>query len=184
MSVVSSLSARGKGPGGAARRIGCLAVIAACLSAPAAARADDVPLSASQMALATQVVQAFGIQQVADAALEGLRLVLVDSLAARNNQPPAKVAGIVDQVLVPDLRAMEPQFIATVANSYGRAFTADELQQILAFYQTPTGEKLASLIPTLTQQMVTSGHVWIQQAATLVLQADAGKLSAQGLSAQ
>jgi hypothetical protein len=151
---------------------------------PAAARADDAPLSADQMALATQVVQAFGIQQVADAAMGGLRMVLVQSLAARNKQPQDKVAGIVDAVLVPDLRALEPQFVASVANSYGRAFTADELQQILAFYQTPAGVKLAALIPSLTQQMVVSGHAWIEQAATQVLQADAGKLSAQGLSTQ
>ena len=151
---------------------------------PAVAQADDAPLGADQMALATQVVQAFGIQQVADAAMDGLRLVLVQSLAARNKQPQDKVAGVVDAVLVPDLRALEPQFVASVANNYGHAFTTEELQQILAFYQTPTGVKLASLIPSLTQQMVVSGHAWIEQAATQVLQADAGKLSAQGLSAQ
>ena len=151
---------------------------------PAVARADEAPLGADQMALATQVVQAFGIQQVADAAMGGLRMVLVQSLAARNKQPQDKVAGIVDEVLVPDLRALEPQFVSSVAVSYGHAFTADELQQILAFYRTPTGAKLAALIPSLTQQMVLSGHAWIEQAATQVLQADAGKLSAQGLSTQ
>jgi uncharacterized protein len=154
------------------------------LLGPAVARADEAPLSADQMALATQVVQAFGIQQVADAAMGGLRMVLVQSLAGRNNQPQDKVAGIVDAVLVPDLRALEPQFVASVANSYGHAFTTDELQQILAFYQTPAGAKLAALIPSLTQQMVASGHAWIEQAATQVLQADAAKLSAQGLSSQ
>jgi hypothetical protein len=154
-----------------------------CLG-PTIARADDTPLGADQMALATEVVQAIGIQQVADAAMGGLRMVLVQSLAARNNQPQEKVAGIVDEILVPDLRALEPQFVTAVAVSYGHAFTTDELQQILAFYQTPTGVKLAALIPGLTQQMVASGHAWIEQAATQVLQADATKLSAQGLSTQ
>ena len=165
------------------KALACLSVALLCL-APAVARADNAPLSADQMALATEVVQAFGIQQVADAAMDGLRMVLVQSLAARNNQPQEKVAGIVDEVLVPDLRALEPQFLASVANSYGHAFTTDELQQILAFYQTPAGAKLASLIPRLTQQMVVAGHAWIQQSAAQVLQADAGKLSAQGLSTQ
>ena len=163
--------------------LACL-VAAALAFGPAVARANEAPLSADQMALATEVVQAFGIQQVADAAMDGLRMVLVQSLAARNNQPQGKVEGIVDEGLVPDLRALEPPFVASVADSYGHAFTTDELQQILAFYQTPTGAKLAALIPSLTQQMVTVGHAWIQQAATQVLQADAGKLSAQGLSTQ
>jgi hypothetical protein len=58
------------------------------------------------------------------------------------------------------------------------------MEQILAFYQTPVGMKLQTLTPSLTQQMVTSGHAWIEQAATQVLQADAAKLSAQGLSTQ
>jgi uncharacterized protein len=154
-----------------------------CLGA-GMARADDAPLSADQMQLATEVVQAFGIQQVADAVMSGLRMILVQSLAARNNQPQDKVAGIVDQVLVPDLRALQPQFMASVANSYGHVFTAAELQQILAFYQTPTGMKLATLLPALTQQMISEGHAWMQQAAAQVLQADAAKLTAQGLSAQ
>jgi hypothetical protein len=163
--------------------LACLITALLCL-APAIASADEAPLGADQMALATRVVQAFGIQQVADAAMGGLRMVLVQSLAARNNQPQDKVAGVVDAVLVPDLRALEPQFVASVADSYGHAFTTDELQQILAFYQTPTGVKLAALIPSLTRQMVVAGHAWIEQAATQVLQADAGKLTAQGLSTQ
>jgi hypothetical protein len=44
--------------------------------------------------------------------------------------------------------------------------------------------KLAALIPSLTQQMVVAGHAWIEQAATQVLQADAAKLTAQGLNPQ
>ena len=164
------------------KKLSLIAAATICLG-PTIARAE-APLGTDQMALATQVVQAFGIQQVADAAMGGLRMVLVQSLAARNNQPQDKVAGVVDAVLVPDLRALEPQFVASVADSYGHAFTADELLQILAFYQTPAGVKLAALIPSLTRQMVVAGHAWIEQAATQVLQADAGKLNAQGLNTQ
>ncbi len=163
---------------------GALIAVALLLALnPAAARADDASLSADQIALATEVVQAIGIQQVADAALGGLRLVLVQSLAARNRQPADKVAVVVDQVLVPDLRALEPQFIAAVATNYGHVFTVVEMQQILAFYQTPVGQKLEAMTPGLTQQMVAEGHAWIEQAAAQVLQADAAKLTAQGLSA-
>jgi hypothetical protein len=165
------------------KKLSLIAAVTVCLG-PAVARADNAPLGADQMALATQVVQAIGIQQVADAAMGGLRMVLVQSLAARNKQSPDKVAGIVDQILVPDLRALEPQFIASVADSYGHAFTEPEMEQILAFYQTPVGMKLQTLTPSLTQQMVVAGHAWIEQAATQVLQNDATKLSAQGLSTQ
>ena len=146
------------------------------------ARADDQPpLSADQMQLATEMVQAIGIQQVADAALNGLKLVLVQSLAANSKMPPEQVEPIVDTVLVPDMRASEPQFIAAVANMYGHAFTVPEMQQILAFYQTPVGQKLQQVTPELTQQMVAAGHAWIAQIGAQVLRLNADKLAAQGL---
>lgn len=160
----------------------CGAIAALALAAPAVARAGDAPpLSAAQRQLATQLVQAIGIQQVADAALQGLRIVLVQSLADNNKQPPDKIVPVVDQVLMPDLRAEEPKFVAAVATLYGQAFTAEEMSEILAFYQTPVGQKLQSLQPALTHQMVEAGHAWIGQAGEDVLNADAGKLAAQGL---
>ncbi len=159
-----------------------LAMAAGAVLAAAPARADDQPpLGADQLQLATQLVQAIGIQQVADAAVSGLTIVLVQSLAANSKQPPEKVEAIVDQVLVPDLKAAEPQFIATVANLYGHAFTVPEMQQILAFYQTPAGQKLETMTPGLTQQMVAAGHAWIAEIGEQALKAEAGKLAAQGL---
>ncbi|WP_459676842.1 DUF2059 domain-containing protein [Acidisoma sp. 7E03] len=160
-----------------------VAVAAAVALGVPAARADNAPppLTTAQMQLATQLVQAIGIQQVADAALQGLKLVLVQSLADNNKQPPEKVEPVVDQILMPDLRAEEPKFVAAIAALYGQAFTAEEMTQILAFYQTPVGQKLQTLQPELTHQMVEAGHVWIGQAGEAVLKADAGKLAAQGL---
>lgn len=165
------------------RFVATVAVAAAVALGAPAARADNAPppLSTEQLQLATQLVQAIGIQQVADAALEGLKLVLVQSLAENNKQPPEKVAPVVDQILVPDLRTEEPKFVASVAALYGQVFTAEEMKQILAFYQTPVGQKLQSLQPELTHQMVELGHAWIGQAGEAVLKADAGKLAAQGL---
>ncbi len=148
-----------------------------------AARADSAPpaLTTDQMQLAMQVVQAIGIQQVADAAVSGLKVVLVQSLAANSKQLPDTVEPIVDQVLMPDIKGSEPQFVAAVATLYGQAFTIPEMQQILAFYQTPVGQKLQSVTPGLTQQMVEAGHAWIAQIGEQVLKLDADKLTAQGL---
>lgn len=158
------------------------ALAASTLLAPVA-RADDTqpPLSTAQMQLATQLVQAIGIQQVADAALQGLRMVLVQSIADNNKLSPEKVEPVVDQILMPDLQAEEPKFIAAVATLYGQAFTAEEMTEILAFYRTPVGQKLQNLQPSLSQNMVSAGHAWIGQAGQKVLQADADKLAAQGL---
>jgi hypothetical protein len=163
-----------------------LATLALTIALATPAWADDAqpPLPAETLQLATQVVQAIGITQVANAAVGGLRIILVQTLAQRNHMAEDRVSAVVDQVLMPDLQAREPGFIAIVADDYGRAFTPDELQQILAFYQTPVGQKLQSATPALTQKMVLSGRAWVEQAGVAVLQADEAKLKAQGLSIQ
>ena len=159
-----------------------LALMASVVLAPIA-HADTAPaaLTTDQMQLAMQVVQAIGIQQVADSAVDGLKIVLVQSLAANSKQAPDKVEPIVDAVLMPDIKASEPQFVTTVATLYGQAFTVPEMQQILAFYQTPVGQKLQGITPALTHQMVEAGHAWIGQIGEQVLKLDADKLTAQGL---
>jgi hypothetical protein len=147
------------------------------------ALAQSAP-STDAIQTAMQVVQAMGIQQVADAAMQGLRLVIVQSIAQRNNRTVADVGSIVDQILLPDIKARQPEFLAQVAANYARQFTPDELRQILAFYQTPAGQKLETLLPQLTQQMITTGRAWVQHAGAEVLQQDEAKLKAQGLSIQ
>lgn len=161
------------------------AALGALLLSPLA-RAQDASsgqaaLSTEQVQLGTEVAQAIGIQTVADAAVKALRVVLVESIAADNKLPAEKVAPIVDQILVPDLQAREPEFVGAVGALYARAFTVAEMQQILAFYQTPVGQKLEGLQPELSHEMVAAGHAWIGRAGEAVLKADAGRLAAQGL---
>jgi uncharacterized protein len=162
---------------------GLVLASAMVLGGVASAAAQTAP-SADSLQVAGQVVQAMGINQVANAAMQGVRLVIVQSIAQRNKKPEDQVGAIVDQIVVPDLQVREPRFLASVATIYAQQFTLEELQQILAFYQTPAGQKLESLTPALTQQMIAAGRAWVQQAGAEVLQQDEAKLKAQGLSIQ
>jgi len=53
---------------------------------------------------------------------------------------------------------MRPQ----MAKLYAAAFTQAELAEIIAFYQTPTGQKTLAKLPTLTQQSMVIGMGGIQ----------------------
>jgi hypothetical protein len=48
---------------------------------------------------------------------------------------------------------LEPQMAALYAN----AFTASELQDLIHFYQTPTGRKAAAVMPDLAKQAILIG---------------------------
>jgi hypothetical protein len=50
-----------------------------------------------------------------------------------------------------------------MAGVYARAFTVDEMRQLIAFYQTPVGQKLLEKSPTLVQESMSIGRAWGQR---------------------
>jgi hypothetical protein len=49
-------------------------------------------------------------------------------------------------------------FLDAAAQIYAGHFTAEELNQVLAFYRTPTGQKFLRQLPELTQETMTLGQ--------------------------
>ena len=43
---------------------------------------------------------------------------------------------------------------------YERHFSSDELRQLIAFYQTPIGQKLTAELPAVTQESMQAGREW------------------------
>ena len=48
---------------------------------------------------------------------------------------------------------------------YDANFSDDEIKQLVAFYQSPVGRKIVIQQPQLTQQSLTLGQSWGEQAA-------------------
>ncbi len=63
-----------------------------------------------------------------------------------------------------------PKFTDLVAQVYAREFTEEELANLNAFYQSPTGQKMISRQPIIVQFMQTVGQQWGQNIARDVLQ--------------
>jgi hypothetical protein len=53
-----------------------------------------------------------------------------------------------------------------MAGVYARTFTVDEMRQLIAFYQTPVGQKLLETLPTLVQESMSIGQAWGRRLAT------------------
>jgi hypothetical protein len=47
-----------------------------------------------------------------------------------------------------------------IAQIYARNFTANEMREIQAFYQTPTGQKVVQATPLIAQQSLLVGQEW------------------------
>ena len=57
-----------------------------------------------------------------------------------------------------------PELEEPVITIYDNNFSADEIKQLVAFYQSPVGRKIVSQLPQLMQQSMTMGQSWGQQA--------------------
>lgn len=53
---------------------------------------------------------------------------------------------------------------------YARHFSADEIKQLIAFYESPIGKKMTAEMPAITSESMTAGQQWGRNLATTVLQ--------------
>jgi hypothetical protein len=60
---------------------------------------------------------------------------------------------------------------------YARHFNEEELAELTAFYQTPTGQKAAMLMPQLMSETLTAGQQWATSLAPVVIQRVMNRMS-------
>jgi len=53
---------------------------------------------------------------------------------------------------------------------YARHFTRAEIQDILAFYETPTGQKLIATMPTVMQEVLATSQQWGRDLAEQLME--------------
>lgn len=103
-------------------------------------------------------------------------------LAVNPNRGPA-VQSFVDEFALPEIRARVPLMMEAAAGTFAQAFTEDELNEIVAFYESPVGQKLRRARPALQRQMLQFGQLWAAQTFRDTLQQLKPQLEVQGLAA-
>lgn len=76
------------------------------------------------------------------------------------NQFKAMVAKEKQEAFVKEVESTFPELYAAMAKIYMEEFTHAEVKDILAFYDTPTGKKLAGKTGVLTQKGMVAGQAW------------------------
>jgi hypothetical protein len=62
--------------------------------------------------------------------------------------------------LVADIKATFPELFAAMAEIYKEEFSHNEIKELLAFYDTPVGKKLAAKTGDLSQKGMAAGQAW------------------------
>jgi hypothetical protein len=74
------------------------------------------------------------------------------------------------------------ELIDQIAAVYANTFTPAEIQQLIAFYGTPVGRKLAPSLPQITTESAQIGQAWALRMVPGLREAITARLSAEGLT--
>jgi hypothetical protein len=142
---------------------------AAAQAAPVEAHTDSTPPDSARLALARDLME---LMHVGPMMLKGLELGLETQKAASPNIPEVFWTNFEARA-----RRELPTFVDSVAPVYARRFTAQELQDMIAFYSTPTGRHLADEGGAISAELMHAGQRW-----GMMLGADTMKeLAAKGI---
>lgn len=69
-----------------------------------------------------------------------------------------------------EIRAALPSLYEEMVKIYMEEFTHNEVKELLKFYETPIGKKMASKTPALTQKGMLAGSKWGQEKLAPIIQ--------------
>jgi uncharacterized protein len=136
---------------------------------PGTGNTAAAPRDSAKTALLRQLVVR---TQVADQAIA----MLEASIPMQRQSNPRIPAVFWDRFLV-QAKARRGELVDMISVIYDRHFTADELRQLLAFYDTPLGRKLLAAQPTIAQESLQAGQEWGQRVGTAI----GAQLAAEGI---
>jgi uncharacterized protein len=121
-----------------------LVLAGALFVAPAHSQAIDPAHLASARAMMTASGANSGLDQIIPNFLEEARRVVIQTRPDLD-----KVLTEATVAIAPDFKKQQEELLNAVAEQYARRFTKSELDQIAAFYSSPTGKKMVSVLPGL-----------------------------------
>jgi hypothetical protein len=161
------------------RMLSVVALFVALLAPVSAARADQLEPNAIDKA--KEMLTVTNELEAMDTML-GLVSQSMESLIERANPGHEKeVRDFMTKYYMPEVRRRLPEFGDLMAEEWARYFTAEELDQLIAFYRSDIGQKLIALQPKLMQDGLHLGQAWGEKVAREVYQKMMPWLKKQGL---
>lgn len=94
-----------------------------------------------------------------------------------------KVDDAVKDLIQPALKKRMPEYLELAAGVYADHFTRNELDQLLAFYKSPLGQKLMREQDKLVPAMTEVAKKWVNKVGNEVLKETSADLAKRGLKA-
>jgi hypothetical protein len=137
------------------RVVSGILMVASLLLASPAARADDDGLPAAR-----KLAEMTGMLTTMQAQGESLTGFIKAALAQANPRQGVEVEDVVEQYVAPTVQKNIPALLDATTKLYAATFTRDEIDQMIAFYDTPLGRKIIKTMPQLQRSGIAVGMEW------------------------
>lgn len=112
-----------------------------------------------------QLMKSMDIMAVADAIMPAFSNLIVQSMQSQGAEVTPGMSELITKSVSKVLRANQDGFMEELIKVYDQAYTEPEVNDIVAFYQSPTGKKTIRLMPELMQRGQVIGMQWGQSLA-------------------
>lgn len=130
------------------KRILGAAALSISLLATTPATAESVAHSAQAQTYAQQLVEIAVTSQFDGQHIDALMRTVMHSVP---NATPEQ-ADVIADLLSEEMKALQPKLEAFSKDLFLKYYTEQDLQAMLAFYDSPTGQKTLDIMPQLTQE--------------------------------
>ncbi|MGH6948634.1 MAG: DUF2059 domain-containing protein [Kiloniellales bacterium] len=159
------------------RRISMTLLIAGALTLPNLATADE----AHRLAQAKRALELSGTAAIATQMMDQINGQMTQLITMANPDKGPLVTEIVENMLMPEFHEQMPVWLDSMAQLFARSYSNDELDAMVAFYESPAGKSILKKQPQVMAQAGQLGQAWGQQVAREALRKAAPKLKEQGL---
>lgn len=157
------------------------AVLALSLAFGAGAPALSQEISPEQLALARKYVDITDKAKIYEATM----VMTAEQTSKLLSQQNPEIAKQIDEAIGKALearRGKKDDLFNQIARIYAVSFTGEELQEIITFYETPTGQKLLTESMAVSQDVQTVMQIWISNNGTEFVREVRAALKAQGFN--
>ena len=145
-----------------------IALVAIAIVKPAAAQAPAAKPSPTALLLAKQIVELKGVKQMMDPVAVGV-VEKVKSVIMQQNFMWQKDINEVTVQLHKEFDSRSGELVDSAARAYASHFTEPELKQILAFYQSPVGQKMIVEEPKAIDDSMRDTSAWADDLSVDVM---------------
>lgn len=161
------------------RNLCCAALIAALVSIQAPANAQD-EVDDAALTAAVELVRASGMSKMLETMLPLISNQIIDLMVKVKPELKGQYDAFIREFLKTAMGEGREEVFREIAMLYARKFTADEINDVVAFYKSPTGLRMLELLPEIQAEASKIGQAWGSNVARRSLERLRAKLKEDG----